>query len=319
MISQTPRAKKRMGFTLIELLVVIAIIAILAAILFPVFAQAREKARAIACISNMKQMATASLMYSQDYDEKFYPHRFNCDNTGTGKATIPCSAYFDGNGNVLPEAKMLDSNSLKRYYWCYLLQPYIKSFGVFACPSNPSAFPPTSGTPVNFNFTGVAVGNGYGGQNSYGHNDTWMSPAGNFATGGEPTSVSQASIPRVSSTVLITDASYYGSGPDLTNLSGTTNFSHCTDVTDCMSELKYMDGEGSQYRSYWKNVGNANWCATNGTLSDADAINLGKGRHNAIVNCVFADGHAKGMPWSRLVGDVCYWTTDADGPHPNCN
>src|SRR5690242_4890470 len=59
------------GFTLIELLVVIAIIAILAAILFPVFAQAREKARTATCISNEKQITLASLMYSQDYDEQF--------------------------------------------------------------------------------------------------------------------------------------------------------------------------------------------------------------------------------------------------------
>src|SRR5436853_3451375 len=63
-----PRKK---GFTLIELLVVIAIIAILAAILFPVFAQAREKARAISCLSNTKQLGLASAMYAQDYDETF--------------------------------------------------------------------------------------------------------------------------------------------------------------------------------------------------------------------------------------------------------
>lgn len=62
---------KRIGFTLIELLVVIAIIAILAAILFPVFAQAREKARAITCVSNEKQMGLGILMYLQDYDETF--------------------------------------------------------------------------------------------------------------------------------------------------------------------------------------------------------------------------------------------------------
>src|SRR5580700_6968958 len=66
------RPSHRLGFTLIELLVVIAIIAILAAILFPVFAQAREKARAISCLSNMKQIGTAEQMYIQDYDEKTF-------------------------------------------------------------------------------------------------------------------------------------------------------------------------------------------------------------------------------------------------------
>src|SRR6195952_4329380 len=77
---------RRRAFTLIELLVVIAIIAILAAILFPVFAQAREKARQTSCLSNMKQLSLGLLMYVQDYDET-WPRNDDCVNGGT--APIP--------------------------------------------------------------------------------------------------------------------------------------------------------------------------------------------------------------------------------------
>ena len=69
MVQERTKSSRSSGFTLIELLVVIAIIAILAAILFPVFAQAREKARSISCLNNTKQIAIAYTMYTQDYDE----------------------------------------------------------------------------------------------------------------------------------------------------------------------------------------------------------------------------------------------------------
>jgi prepilin-type N-terminal cleavage/methylation domain-containing protein/prepilin-type processing-associated H-X9-DG protein len=92
------------GFTLIELLVVIAIIAILAAILFPVFAQAREKARAISCLSNEKQIGTAMLMYGQDYDESIVPYKL-----------VLSSGPLDGQ---------------IRSVWVNNLQPYIKSGAV---------------------------------------------------------------------------------------------------------------------------------------------------------------------------------------------
>jgi prepilin-type N-terminal cleavage/methylation domain-containing protein/prepilin-type processing-associated H-X9-DG protein len=99
------RSLRESGFTLIELLVVIAIIAILAAILFPVFAQAREKARTASCSSNAKQLGLAVRMYVQDYDERF------------------------------PFGGWLPNGNIGTWEWQNTTAPYIKNRGIFRCPS----------------------------------------------------------------------------------------------------------------------------------------------------------------------------------------
>jgi len=308
------RTNSRSAFTLIELLVVIAIIAILAAILFPVFAQARAKARQATCLSNEKQIALATLMYVQDYDEEFYPHRFNCHN---GSAFTICPQYLDG--SIANSYKLAnDPNSGSRFYWIFLLQPYMKSTQVFVCPNNPVYFTLTSGQDHVFAAPG-AVGLDYGGQNSYGHNDIYLSPAGAFAdANGNPASVALAAIPRPASIALCTDATYYGAAFDPTGLSGFTQYSHCVDGTDCNVELAYFNQQGGQYKSYWENIGNGQWSYGGGTETPAAAAAAGILRHMNQVDTQFVDGHVKAIPYNRLVGDVCYWTTDAEGSHPNC-
>src|SRR5436190_298377 len=124
------RCRSRSGFTLIELLVVIAIIAILAAILFPVFARAREQARKTACISNVRQLGMASMQYVQDYDECFPPR---LPNPAAG-AAYPCKA-----------CRTID--------WRIYPRPYVKNEGLFRCPSDSGiptviAAEPTKGTQL---------------------------------------------------------------------------------------------------------------------------------------------------------------------------
>lgn len=107
------------GFTLIELLVVIAIISILAAILFPVFASAREKARQTTCLSNIKQLSLANVQYSQDYDEIYV----SCKQLTPSPLLTP----------IVIETPQESPNLM----WSGMLMPYVKSTGILSCPSSP--------------------------------------------------------------------------------------------------------------------------------------------------------------------------------------
>jgi len=124
----------RRGFTLIELLVVIAIIAILAAILFPVFAKAREKARQTSCLSNVKQLGLGVVMYAQDYDEKLPIH-------------CPGWPEYDGTN--------------RHACWGGMIFPYVKNSQIFGCPS----FPRDANMGGQSNWTGAvypAIPRSYG-------------------------------------------------------------------------------------------------------------------------------------------------------------
>ncbi len=111
------------GFTLIELLVVIAIIAVLAAIVLPVFARVRENARKVHCLSGERQLLMAAKMYSDDNDRTLVPAR-------AGTAPAPSLGYT----------------------WCYLLQPYMKSDKLLICPSDPSPQTAKSSTDLKHSY-----------------------------------------------------------------------------------------------------------------------------------------------------------------------
>jgi len=164
----------RKGFTLIELLVVIAIISILAAILFPVFARARENARRASCMSNLKQVGLGVMMYTQDYDEH-YP---SVNWSGTGSYRFP-------NGNIS------SANP-----WYLKIYPYVKSIQVFNCPSADSAL----------------IWNGsYGssGKFTYGANQDFLTGLSGDGSAGQII----AAVDKPSQTVMILDSNFQSFTP----------------------------------------------------------------------------------------------------------
>lgn len=170
--------KKHSAFTLIELLVVIAIIAILAAILFPVFAQAREKARAISCLSNLKQMGLGLQMYTQDYDETI----------------ILNTNYYDTTSG--------DNHGM----WAMGVQAYIKNTLIFSCPSGSNKdvrtiFTNQKGTP---RVTAGSIRVPW--QGALGANELIVKAGGTDAWNTTPTSLAQ--LGRPADQPILSDASY---------------------------------------------------------------------------------------------------------------
>ncbi|MDX1932950.1 MAG: DUF1559 domain-containing protein [Capsulimonadales bacterium] len=262
----------RRAFTLIELLVVIAIIAILAAILFPVFAQAREKARATACISNLKQIGLALAMYKQDYDERNV-HQWPFGQNPNPPADLPNVWDWD--------------HSFYEVLW-----PYFKNRDITKCPSAGTApyvsIPdPLRGTPGGFSM-------------SYLFNETgWSDSSGNWNYMGN--ALADAAIDRPSEQILISEA---------TGLFGvwTTNSTPFqTDPNNTAWMIGYSENGYDSPNPFqdqdvtWRQVYNAPGADYGGVGAISQVV---PARHTGGNNVLFADYHvkfargAKGISWT---------------------
>jgi prepilin-type N-terminal cleavage/methylation domain-containing protein/prepilin-type processing-associated H-X9-DG protein len=274
------------AFTLIELLVVIAIIAILAAILFPVFAQAREKARAITCVSNEKQIALAILMYVQDHDE-YYPLSQRGPSPGEEAAMVAA-----GDTPVYQNPTL--GTVCSPVAWQHDVLPYIRTGetggsgqnsylqvtgGAFNCPDFPAQ------NSVN-EYVGNAP-NVFGDESGFGF---WDGPYG---------SNTDAGVTSPSSTILICERGYMGAMPG----AGQT-----PDVTFSQPSI-----EGWEYAWNANNFsGSTVLAANNDNGAESDPYPwpamMPRFRHTGFGNFAFCDGHVKNLSMGALTGATGWCT-----------
>ena len=265
-------AGKVSGFTLIELLVVIAIIAILASILFPVFAQAREKARQTSCLSNEKQMGTAMMMYKQDYDECF-----------------PMLQYFDVANN-------------EPIIWQNMLTPYVKNGstytingtiyyygkgGIWTCPSFPADQPDQYG--VNYQL----CDNGRG---------TYSASQPGYVI----RTISDAQIDAPADKIMVLEKGVAANVPGASYTyaqaqfqveqylwtAGVNPVNGVAQTPSSHAELQY-DVDSGENEAKWQTYGGS-------------PANMPRFRHSKVCNSLFIDGHVKavvrgGMDWYKSI------------------
>lgn len=257
--------RRNTGFTLIELLVVIAIIAILAAILFPVFAQAREAARKTSCLSNTKQISMASLMYVQDYDEVLAgPALRRCGNSGP---TQYSNYWWGANWMTWPE----------------LIIPYNKSAQIYTCPNRSNQ--PFYGYSINVNSSNDDFPNS-------------PTPPGNWFDGKCPGTtkagqgpVSQASIVAPASTIW-----YYDSNASIFQ-DGLTQWTNLqADAASDPARTVSLEIDGSETI--------AQLLLNAGGRADNDPVIKDPMRHSQGMNIAWCDGHSKWLKPSAIKGEM---------------
>lgn len=246
------------AFTLIELLVVIAIIAILAAILFPVFAQAREKARQTSCLSNVKQLGLAVMQYTQDYDE-----------------TMPIAV---GNGW---------SSS-----WVNDILPYVKTYDIFRCPSDSTeGLQPGAeylGSGISYAANIYCAGRADGGWGFGGAFGIAEAPGTNFWND----NAALADFGRAAETIMLTEKHFDTSNTRLRGASW-TNPTASVPIFGNLNKygwfLSWLSKDGNDIYSQIPNGSRPDAKFPNGKEGGVST------KHSGLANFVFVDGHAKAM------------------------
>lgn len=280
------RRRKASGFTLIELLVVIAIIAILAAILFPVFAQARESARTASCSSNMKQISLGILMYLQDYDEKFMPSRYTVNGPERDKPDKPWNV-----------------TKYEHVDWAHLIYPYVKNTQIFNCPSTAlDGRDKENPAKVNSDLTGAT---------QYAVNNRLTGRWGASEWGGHDM-IKQAAMSFPSVTIMVVENSSQGSGGSEGNEKGgwgwedghshLLNGGGAANATDTGNDEKDID------TNYMKMD---DLCNKGDKKDEADWSGPAPvRRHKNGANYAFGDGHIK---WYSGPSSCQVWDGKRDG------
>lgn len=244
-LSHLKAMETKKGFTLIELLVVIAIIAILAAILFPAFARARENARRTSCVSNLKQIGLGIMQYVQDYDES-YPPAYIANSATPPHGGAPWAANL--------------------WFWPEIVYPYTKSMQIFICPSAPDSW------------KNVSPGGPYSG--NYGANQliVFGELTGALVAGYPSKTLKMATVNRVSETYMVMDYGSYDPHPSnvltpngfkyMPGAKGVDSTITCGQgqpyTADCQGVGRHFDGLSVNYAD-----GHAKWLKSGVILAEA--------------------------------------------------